>query len=90
MLNRSNITSSLITSASATNLPDGLYNVAISYQDRFSHQAAVTTLTNVLFDAVTQQPSIISPSSFSPLADDSDPVATDRERSAATVLVATP
>ena len=28
--------------------------------------------------------------SFSPLADDSDPVATDRERSAATVLVATP
>ena len=71
MLNRTNITSSLITSASATNLPDGLYNVAISYQDRFSHQAAVTTLTNVLFDAVTQQPSIISPSSFSPLADGS-------------------
>ena len=48
-LNTSAITTnSVIAATTASTLPDGLYSVTLSYRDRFGHNPATATSTNVL------------------------------------------
>jgi hypothetical protein len=55
------VTSTNVTAATYSNLPDDTYNVTLSYQDRFSHPAATVTSNNVKIQTSTPAPTLNSP-----------------------------
>ncbi|WP_171608568.1 Ig-like domain-containing protein [Limnovirga soli] len=60
-INTSNITAGgNIVSATSSTLPDGTYNMTLSYQDRFSHSATTSTKT-ITIDNTTSAPRIDTP-----------------------------
>ena len=46
-------------------MPDGLYNIFLSYQDAVGNSAASALATNVLVDTVTQPPVLLAPTANS-------------------------
>ncbi|MFN8391325.1 MAG: Ig-like domain-containing protein [Bdellovibrionota bacterium] len=54
-----------ILTFTASSIPDGLYTVALSYQDAAGNNAASAFATNVAVDTVTQSPTLTAPASSS-------------------------
>ncbi len=63
-----------LTSASASTLPDGTYDVQLSYQDVYGNPAASSFRPGVTIDGATQVPSLTSPAAGSTHAGATVPV----------------
>ena len=61
------LANSNVTSATHTNLPDDTYNMVLSYQDIYSHPAAIALSANMLIQTATPIPSLTNPSTGSVL-----------------------